>query len=194
VGAPTAEAVAQAVFAVAAPKRVKVGSVLRVTGVPATWAVAYQWQRNGRAVGGATASSHRITRADVGAKLAAVVTVAELGLAKATARYPVKVTPTLTAKRVGGQVAVKVSVPGPAKAAGKVTVKLTKAGRTVKWSGKSARVLRLKTGAKGAAVRRGQVAVALPRLAEGRYKLTVSYSGSSTAAPRSLTRTVAVGR
>lgn len=82
--------------------------------------------------------------------------------------------------RRGGRLSVKVTVPkGAAKATGKVTVKLKKGSRTVTVTG---------------TLRGGTVTVALPKLAKGTWKVTLSWRGDARYAAASSTGTLKVTR
>ena len=154
----------------------RLGGTLRAS--TGTWdlsgaSFAYQWLRDGKAIVGATQSSYALTTADVGAALAVRVTARiagrQDGVATSSATKIAKGKPKVTAK-------VK-SVKASKRAKVKVTVKATGLVRptgtvTVKYGKKSVKVA-LKASA------RGKVAVRLPKLRAGTYKVKVTFKPSA---------------
>jgi hypothetical protein len=180
--AVTLENFAAAPLVVAVPATIKVGSALSVGGVPAGWTATYQWYRNGKPIPGATNPTYKVTSADAGAKVSAIVTIPELGQTRTLKAVVVKLTPKVTAKvkTATSKLAVTVKVGKPATATGKVKLTLTKTvGKktvTVKWSGKSSKTVKLTKKSKG------KITVALPKLAKGKYQVTATFQGNAKAA------------
>jgi hypothetical protein len=181
-GGVTVEGFAAAPLAVAVPKTVKGGSSLSAGGVPEGWVATYQWYRNGKAIPGATGAAYKVTAADAGAKVSAIVTIPELGQSRTLKAVVVKLTPKVSAKVKAAtkKVAVSVKVGKPASATGKVKLTLTKTvGKKtvkVKWSGKASKTVKLTKKSKG------KLTVALPKLAKGKYQVTATFQGNAKAA------------
>ena len=169
--------------------KIKVGSKLGVVGV--VWSlkptkVTYQWLRAGKPVAHATATTYRLTTADVGKRISVKLTATRAGYVtastttKATAAVP-RVVPKVTA------VLVKAKVSHTAHA--KVTVTVTATGvsaplGTVKVTyGKHSVSVKLSRSSHGTAT------VSLPLLKKGTYTITATYtpSGASAKVVRSAT-------
>lgn len=153
----------------------------KVKASPVRWDVSgtrttYQWLRSGKAIKGATSSSYRLTRADVGKKISVRVTGTALGHRTATAtsratkvkKAKTKVTAKLN--RARSKVTVRIKAKGLEKPRGTVKVKV--GTKTVRATLK--------------AKHRGKVTVRVPRLAKGRYKVSASFR-PTTAHTRYLT-------
>jgi len=134
-----------------------------------------QWLRDGVAISGATGSSYKVAKSDVGKKLSVRVTAkaADGSSARSTSvetKVP-KVTPT-----------VKVSVPSvKAGAALKATVTVDSGGLVTKPLGAVAVTIGSKTvKVTLTANHAGKITVTLPAQAKGSYKVTATYSPTST--------------
>ncbi|UJP40833.1 Ig-like domain repeat protein [Cellulomonas palmilytica] len=134
-----------------------------------------QWLRDGVAISGATGSSYKVGKSDVGTKLSVRVTAkgADGSTARSTSvqtKVP-KVTPT-----------VKVSVPSvKAGTALKATVTVDSAGLVTKPLGTVAVTVGSKTvKVTLTASHAGKVTVTLPAQAKGSHKVTAKYSPTST--------------
>ncbi|MDR1426225.1 MAG: hypothetical protein LBJ08_00475 [Bifidobacteriaceae bacterium] len=177
---PSADGFAAAPLTIAQPTTVATGKNLTIGGLPAGWTATYQWYRNGKPIAGATGPTYKITAADAGAKISAIVTIPELGQSRTIKAVTVKLTAKVTAKIKAKSVVVTLKVPKPGAATGKVKLTLTKTvGKKtvkVKWSGKSAKTVTLKSKAKGKAT------VKLPKLPKGKYKVTATFAGNTKAA------------
>lgn len=151
----------------------RLGKTLRAT--PGTWdnpdvKVSYQWVRGTKAIKGATKSTYKLKKKDVGKRVAVRVTASREGhddgvstsSAKKVAKVKTKVTVKAATVKVGQRPRVVVRVrTGPiAKPAGTVRVKL------------GSRTVRVKLKAK----HRGKVTARLPRLAKGKHRITVRYA------------------
>ncbi|MFE7845406.1 S8 family serine peptidase [Microbacterium sp. NPDC057407] len=170
---------AAAPVATTAPKitgTAKVGNTL--TASPGTWkpskvTFAYQWLRDGSPISGATKSTYKVAKADLGTKLTVRVTATQAGnvntgtatSAPVRVKYPSN-TVAIMNRYVGPtnytyKVAVTVTPSGGAPATGTVTVLVD----SKKYTGKLVN---------------GAVTVTLPKQARGVHLVSVSYSGSST--------------
>ncbi len=157
--------------------KARAGVLLRVSrgSWPVPVKVAYQWLRNGKAISGATSSSYRPGKADVGARLSARVT------ATASGYDPVRVTTPRTGKVAAYVPTVSVKAPRTAKTTTRTKVTVTvKATRLTKRPTGTVRVTAGKTTVKVALTARhkGTVSVRLPRLARGSYTVTATYTPS----------------
>lgn len=199
----------------------KVG--LRVTAVAPTWSLTgvqetRQWLRNGVAIPGETATTYLVRTADVGAAitvaytgripgradglvtsaavtgLAADGTVAPAPIPAPTATTSPTPTPSPSSTKVASKVTLKLakSVRAGARASAKVKVTATGVSSPtgtvkIKVGKKMVAKVTLKAGSGGIAK------VRLPKLAKGRYKILVVYSGSTTVAgSKSTARILAV--
>jgi len=150
----------------------KVGKTLKAT--PGSWPVpglkvAYQWLRDGKAIGGATSSSYTLKTKDAGQKISVRVTVsrAEYGSASATsnavkvAKLKAKVSAKLAKKSIKakqrGKVTVTVKISGIKKPTGKLLIRDGK---------KTIKTVTLK------AKHQGKVTVKLPKLKKGKHKIS----------------------
>ena len=172
----------------------KVGKTLTATG--GTWSVdgvtlAYQWNRDGAPIAGATAPTYKLVAADAGADITVTVTASKAGdeevvytdgVATSAAKSVAKGESSTSAKlstlftSSNGTVTVKVDVDGQygIQPTGEVTV----------YDGRTA----VATGTVGAD---GKVTITLPKLGRGIHVVTVRYEGSeqltgSTSFPRVL--------
>ena len=174
--------------------QVKIGKTLSATG--GTWSVdgvtlAYQWNRDGAPIDGATASTYKLVAADAGAEITVTVTASKAGdeevvytdgvatsaaksVAKGESSTGSKLSTLFTSSN--GTVTVKVDADGQygIQPTGEVTV----------FDGRTA----VATGTVGAD---GKVTITLPALGRGIHIITVRYEGSeqltgSTSFPRVL--------
>ena len=151
----------------------RLGSTLNAS--TGTWSASgtsftYQWLRDGKTITGATSSRYKATTADVGKRVSVHVTARiagrEDGIASSSATKVAKGKPKVTVKakkkvKAGkrAKLVVRVKAAGLARPTGKVIVKYGK--KSIK--------------AKLVAKRKGKVVVRLPKLAKGKYKITVTY-------------------
>src|SRR5690606_29703878 len=152
----------------------RLGKTLRATA--GSWSLpgatySYQWLRDGKVIKGATAARYALKKKDVRKRISVRVTASVPGhvagvvassstkVAKGKPKVTVKVKAkkkVTSAKRA--KLVVRVKAAGLAKPTGKVIVKYGK--KAVK--------------AKLVAKRKGKVVVRLPKLARGKYKVTVT--------------------
>ncbi len=191
------DAVQVAIESVTAPTisgQARVGKTLTATG--GTWSVdgvtlAYQWNRDGAPISGATATTYKVAAADAGADLTVTVTASKAGdeetvytdgVATSAAKSVAKGDSSTSAKlstlliSSNGTVTVKVDVDGQygIQPTGDVTV----------YDGRTA----VATATVGAD---GKVTIMLPKFGRGIHLVTVRYGGSdqlsgSTSFPRVL--------
>ena len=142
---------------------------------PAPVSTSVQWLRDGVAISGATGSSYKVSKSDVGKKLSVrvVATGADGSQARSTSvqtKVP-RVTPTLT-----------VSAPSvKAGTAVKVTVKVDSGGLVSQPLGTVAVTLGSKTTTVTlTAARAGSVTVTMPAQVKGSYKVTARFAPTST--------------
>ena len=177
------DAVQVAIESVTAPAisgQAKVGKTLTATG--GTWSVdgvtlAYQWNRDGAPIAGATTTTYKVTAADVGADLTVTVTASKVGddetvysdgVATSAAKSIAKGDSSTSAKlntvftSTNGTVKVTVDVDGQygIQPTGQVTV----------YDGRTA----IATAAVGAD---GKVTITLPKFGRGIHLVTVQYAG-----------------
>jgi surface antigen len=144
--------------------------------------VAVQWVRDGQPVLGATGTTYQISNLDLGARLAARVTLTRAGYTTTTVQTPrsarVKTDPRVRvgvdrgAHRV--RVTVTVTAPGVSEVTGPVVVRLAGVSRQV-------------------TLRHGTVTVTLKDLPRGTRTMTVRYAGSDVVNRAVTTRTVRIG-
>jgi hypothetical protein len=159
----------------------KVGQSLAVRGLPAGWAAACQWLRNGKPIAGATGASYKLSAADAGSSVTVQVRATRAGYADLHATgQPVavpKIAPKVTVKQLkGGKVRVTVKAKGLPKPTGKVTVEFGKA-KSVTY--------KLKAGAKGKLTKKIPAAVGA-----GKHKVTATYKGNAQIARATSKRAV----
>jgi 5'-nucleotidase len=140
--------------------------------------LAYQWNRDGTPIAGATGTTYKVAAADAGAELTVTVTASKAGdeevvyadgVATSAAKSVAKGDSDTSAKlnrllvSSGGTVTVKVDVDGQygIQPTGEVTV----------YDGRTA----VATGTVGAD---GRVTITLPKLGRGIHLITVHYAGS----------------
>ncbi|WP_244930969.1 family 78 glycoside hydrolase catalytic domain [Nocardioides sp. W7] len=139
---------------------------------------AYQWLRDGSAIGGATAASYRVGTADIGTRLSVRVTATKAGkapgVATSTATAPVAKVGSRTKVSVnrakvgkGKPVRVTTVVTSSPRATGKVVVRVD--GKIVK------RVV----------LRNGRAVVTVKIRRAGKHRITAAYLGSATVAASS---------
>ncbi|TPW74671.1 S8 family serine peptidase [Schumannella soli] len=151
----------------------------KLTADPGSWDVdgltfAYQWQKDGADIAGATKSVYTPTKKDAGASLAVVVTASKEGLPSGTATSaPVTVLAasstkvTLSSWSAFSWSQVKATVRVTGAAGGTVQLKID--GKNV--------------GAPLAVGPKGTVTVKLPKQGQGLHKVTATYSGADGVAP-----------
>jgi len=135
--------------------------------------VTYQWLRNGVAIPGAVEFAYRLTEADVGQKISAVVTGSLSGvppvsqrLETAKAVRSVPVCSVRTQRKPGGKVIVHftVSAPGIAAPDGTVVIKVGDRSRTV-------------------TVKKGKAIARFLKVRPGRYRVRCHYAGGTNIEP-----------
>ena len=153
----------------------------KLSAAPGKWtsgtAFKYQWNRNGKAIKGATKATYKVAKADIGKKLTVTVTGSKAGytsVAKASAPVVAKAVAKVSAKLA------KKSVSKKARAKLTVTVKAsgaTPTGKVTVFDGKK----RLKV----AALKKGKVTITLPKITKtGKHTLRVTYAGSAKVASK----------
>ncbi|MRK00606.1 hypothetical protein GEV27_03640 [Aeromicrobium sp. S22] len=187
---PSAGVVATGRITVSAAPRIagtaRLGTVLTVqpgSHAPANASARYQWLRDGKVLSGATGRSRRVTTNDLGHRLSAKVTFKATGYAattvttgrsaKAKATSTLKATPATTKR---GQVtfSVRVTATGVSAPGGTVTVHYgSSRTRTVK-------------------VTKGKATITLTGQAAGTQPYRFTYSGVSTVAGSTYTRSVTI--
>jgi hypothetical protein len=160
----------------------KVGQILSATpGSPAGWTTQTAWYRDSKQIAGAAGATYKVTAADAGAKLAAVVVYGRegyTGAAKATAAKTVaKIAPTLTVSlskttaRRGEAVTAKIThkAKGLNETAGKIKIKVGPASKTITLK----------------ALKKAKGKVKLPAVATaGNHAVKVTYTGSKQVAKK----------
>lgn len=139
---------------------------------PAGTSVAVQWLRNGQPIAGATAASYQLTTEDLGARVAAQVSIAKAGYTTVALSTPqtvrVRTTPRIrfdrTALRRGVKVVISVRSPHVAQLEGTVSVRI---------DGGSVQKLTL---------RHGQARLVLRGIPTGEHTIRAVYAGSPVAA------------
>ncbi|MFC6154868.1 immunoglobulin-like domain-containing protein [Nocardioides yefusunii] len=147
--------------------------------------VRIQWLRNGKAISGATGPEYDVRVSDINAVLRVRVEV------RATGRYPVEVTSDGVR---GAKLTPKRTLTLAKKATTKQKVKLT--GRfTNDWK-KVTGTVQVKVGSKKVATTKltsaGKFSVTLPTMKAGTRKVTISYLGTSSFKPLTVTKNVKV--
>ena len=174
--------------ATAAPRvtgTVKLGKTLKASAgewpVPGV-TLAYQWLRDGKAIGGATSSSYSVRLADVGSRLSVRVTASRSDYASVSSATSASVKVPKLAPKVSAKLSKK-KIKARSKAKLTVTVKASgiaaPTGKVQVFDGKK----RLKT----VSLRskdQGRLKVTLPRLKPGKHKIKVKYLGSSKIAKK----------
>jgi hypothetical protein len=168
--------------AVTAPRIAGTATVGRtLTASPGTWDVAgstyaYQWLRNGSAIGGATGSSYRVVPADAGRTLTVRVTATASGYRPGTATSAGRVVARLGSAATIRLSSAKVTVGKRARVTVTVrTAGLTPTGRvSITRNGKVVATVMLKA---------GRASVRLPRLRKGTYRIAVRYAGDAQVLP-----------
>ncbi len=156
--------------------RVEVGRTLRASS--GTWntdglTFGYQWLRNGAEISGATRTSYRPGRADVGSRLSVRVTATKAGVPDGTA------TSDRTARVRKASASVRLKAPSRVRAARPVKVRVTVTSPSTSARGRVAiRVDGRKVRSVRASTR--PVAVTVRLRGRGLHRLQASYSGSAT--------------
>jgi hypothetical protein len=121
-----------------------VGKTLKAAPIPAAWAAAYRWYRDGKPIAGATGAAYKLSPKDAGSTVSLITTMTPPGgetRAVESANVTIaKVRPKVTISKVKGKpgkVKITVKVPGIAKPTGKIAVKFGKVGKTVALTPKS---------------------------------------------------------
>jgi surface antigen len=163
-----------------------VGAVVTVdpgTYSPAAASVRYQWLRDGKAIAGATGRSRKVSSADVGRRLSAIVTykasgytarsvtTADVRKSRATAKLSIGATSSTTGKLA---VTVRVSASRGGRPTGSVSI-VEPSGRT-----------------RTASVVKGRAVLTLTGQPAGRQTYRVTYAGSSAVAPTTKDKIVTV--
>jgi hypothetical protein len=173
--------VASAAGQILRPAKLAPGAVLRAPDWASQGAAvtAYQWQRNGQPIKGATAASYTLTGKDLNTGISLLATATVEGQAAQLHAPPIhvpKAKPALTAKPAAkalkagqrAKIKVRIKIPGIAKPAGAITVRYGKPGQF------KTKTYTLKPSAKGKAT------ITLPKLAKGRHTIAIGLKASQS--------------